>query len=223
MTTNTKNILILILGSYRAPLVLVMHVQILLTLKIQIHKTYWTPLKTWSMGHTYTNTTEELLQIPHWLHVQIHKHIATNTQNILLLRSGSYRTPFCPGPWSGMYKFLWYICTNTENMLNLSLGELHVQILLTLKIQIHKTLAIHMYKYRKHVKPWIGFLPNTLSPCPWVSCMYKYLRRYTCLIAQQNHSRSKVLCVPYPQPIFHQYLQLLLLTQKVLWLTTIPC
>ena len=120
-TQIQKNILILILGSYRAPLVLVMHVQILLTLKIKIHKTYWTPLKTWSMGHTYTNTTEELLQIPHWLHVQIHKHIATNTQNILLLRSGSYRTPFCPGPWSGMYKFLWYICTNTENMLNLGL------------------------------------------------------------------------------------------------------
>ena len=56
----------------------------------------------------------------------------------------------------------------------------------------------YMYKYRKHAKPWIGFLPNTLSPCPWVSCMYKCLSRYTCLIAQQNHSRSKVLCVPYP-------------------------
>ena len=61
-----------------------------------------------------------------------------------------------------------------------------------------KILVIYMYKYRKHVKPWIGFPPNTLSPCPWVSCMYKYLRRYICLIAPQNHSRSKVLCVPYP-------------------------
>ena len=48
-TQIQKNILILILGSYRAPLVLVMHVQILLTPKIKIHKTYWTPLKTWSI------------------------------------------------------------------------------------------------------------------------------------------------------------------------------
>ena len=53
-------------------------------------------------------------------------------------------------------------------------------------------LVIHMYKYTKHVKPWIGFLPNTLSPCPWVSCMYKYLRRYTLHMSDSSTKSFKI-------------------------------
>ena len=159
----------------------------------------------WHLKYKYIKLIE-----PHWkpglwvIHIQIQQLALTNTALAARTNTQTYCNKYTKHI-TPQIRILPY------TILSWSLVR-HVQI-----------LVIHMYKYRKHVKPRIGFLPNTLSPCPWVSCMYKYLRRYTCLIAQQNHSRSKVLCVPYPQPIFHQYLQFLLLTQKVLWLTTIPC